>query len=599
MERRHYRNFCIIAHIDHGKSTLADRLLEHTHTIPKEKMIDQILDDMDLERERGITIKSHAIRMKYDYNGQNYILNLIDTPGHVDFTYEVSRSLAACEGAILLVDASQGIEAQTISNLYLALDNDLEIIPVINKIDLPNIQAEQVKKDLADLLGVSEQKILEISAKEDIGINLLLDAIIQYVPPPKYEDIDYTTALIFDSKYDKYRGVIVYVRVFCGELRIGMHIKLFASGKEYVIEELGYLELDREKSERLTAGEVGYIFAGIKDVRDAKVGDTITSLENPALHPLAGFRHPKPMVFSGIYPLNGEDYEDLKDALAKLQLNDASLTYEKENSLALGYGFRCGFLGLLHLEIFKERLDREYNIPIISTMPSVEFIVIRKNGEQITIDNPFQMPSEDEIADIKEPIMECEIITPPEYIGNIVQLARQKRGIQKEIEYLDKNRMLIYYEFPLIEIIFDFYDKLKSVTRGYASFDYHYKEYRSAPLVRVDILVNKEKVDAMSFITHRDKAYEWGKNITEKLSEVIPKHLFTIPIQASSCSRIIARSTIKALRKNVTAKCYGGDITRKKKLLERQKKGKKRMREIGKVRIPQDAFLAVLKAERA
>ncbi|RLC46652.1 MAG: elongation factor 4, partial [Candidatus Cloacimonadota bacterium] len=456
-----------------------------------------------------------------------------------------------------------------------------------------------VKKDLADLLGVSEQKILEISAKEDIGINLLLDAIIQYVPPPKYEDIDYTTALIFDSKYDKYRGVIVYVRVFCGELRIGMHIKLFASGKEYVIEELGYLELDREKSERLTAGEVGYIFAGIKDVRDAKVGDTITSLENPALHPLAGFRHPKPMVFSGIYPLNGEDYEDLKDALAKLQLNDASLTYEKENSLALGYGFRCGFLGLLHLEIFKERLDREYNIPIISTMPSVEFIVIRKNGEQITIDNPFQMPSEDEIADIKEPIMECEIITPPEYIGNIVQLARQKRGIQKEIEYLDKNRMLIYYEFPLIEIIFDFYDKLKSVTRGYASFDYHYKEYRSAPLVRVDILVNKEKVDAMSFITHRDKAYEWGKNITEKLSEVIPKHLFTIPIQASSCSRIIARSTIKALRKNVTAKCYGGDITRKKKLLERQKKGKKRMREIGKVRIPQDAFLAVLKAERA
>lgn len=599
MLNEYIRNFSIIAHIDHGKSTLADRLLEHTHTIPKDKMIDQILDDMDLERERGITIKSHAIRMKYDYNGQNYILNLIDTPGHVDFTYEVSRSLAACEGAILLVDASQGIEAQTISNLYLALDNDLEIIPVINKIDLPNIQAEQVKKDLADLLGVSEQKILEISAKEDIGINLLLDAIIQYVPPPKYEDIDYTTALIFDSKYDKYRGVIVYVRVFCGELRIGMHIKLFASGKEYVIEELGYLELDREKSERLTAGEVGYIFAGIKDVRDAKVGDTITSLENPALHPLAGFRHPKPMVFSGIYPLNGEDYEDLKDALAKLQLNDASLTYEKENSLALGYGFRCGFLGLLHLEIFKERLDREYNIPIISTMPSVEFIVIRKNGEQITIDNPFQMPSEDEIADIKEPIMECEIITPPEYIGNIVQLARQKRGIQKEIEYLDKNRMLIYYEFPLIEIIFDFYDKLKSVTRGYASFDYHYKEYRSAPLVRVDILVNKEKVDAMSFITHRDKAYEWGKNITEKLSEVIPKHLFTIPIQASSCSRIIARSTIKALRKNVTAKCYGGDITRKKKLLERQKKGKKRMREIGKVRIPQDAFLAVLKAERA
>ncbi len=598
MQKEYIRNFCIIAHIDHGKSTLADRLLEHTHTIPKEKMIDQILDDMDLERERGITIKSHAIRMKYQYNGKDYILNLIDTPGHVDFTYEVSRSLAACEGALLLVDASQGIEAQTISNLYLALDNDLEIIPVINKIDLPNVQTEQVKRDLIELLGISEQEILEISAREDIGIEQLLDSIIQYIPPPKYEENAPTTALIFDSQYDKYRGVIVLVRVFNGELRIGMSIKLFATQKEHIIEEIGYLELDREKGEKLAAGEVGYIFAGIKDVREAKVGDTITSLSNPASQPLPGFRHPKPMVFSGIYPLNGEDYENLLDALAKLQLNDSALTYEKESSLALGYGFRCGFLGLLHLEIFKERLNREYDIPIISTMPSVEFIVIKKNGEQIKIDNPFQMPSEDEIAETKEPIMECEIITPPEYIGNIVQLARQRRGLQKEIEYLDENRMLIHYEFPLIEIIFDFYDKLKSVSRGYASFDYRYKEHRSAPLVKVDILVNKEKVDAMSFITHKDKAYEWGKNITEKLREVIPRHLFTIPIQASNGSRVIARSTIKALRKNVTAKCYGGDVTRKKKLLERQKEGKKRMREIGSVRIPQDAFLAVLKAER-
>jgi GTP-binding protein LepA len=596
MQKEYIRNFCIIAHIDHGKSTLADRFLEHTRTV-KSHGIDQILDNMDLERERGISIKAHPIRMQYEYKNTKYILNLIDTPGHVDFSYEVSRSIAACEGAILLVDATQGIEAQTISNLYLAMEHNLTIIPAVNKIDLAAAETERVRVDLAELIGIDEDEIFLVSAKEDIGIEPLLNAVIEKVPPSTSE-FNNTRALIFDSQYNQYRGVVVHLRVFDGELKRGDRIKFCATGAIHEIEDIGYFGLKMVSGERLSAGEVGYIIAGVKSVREAKVGDTITLADSPAEKPLSGFKNPKPMVFSGIFPMDGDDYDNLRDAIAKFQLNDASLVYEPENSQILGFGFRCGFLGLLHLEIFKERINREYGIPIISTTPSVELIVKKRNGEEIVVDNPSSMPDAGEIEYIKEPIMDCEIIVPDEYIGNIMRLANERRGIQKNMQYIDSSRVSIRYEFPLIEILFDFYDKLKSVSRGYASFDYEYKDHRISKLQKVDILVNGQKVDAMSFIVHEDKAYLWSKSIVEELGTIIPRHLFKVAIQAAIGGKIIARSTVKALRKDVTAKCYGGDITRKRKLLEKQKKGKKRMKEIGKVNIPQEAFLAVLKVNR-
>ncbi|HEX37445.1 MAG TPA: elongation factor 4 [Candidatus Cloacimonetes bacterium] len=597
MTRDTIRNFCIIAHIDHGKSTLADRFLEITKTVEKHT-VDQILDDMDLERERGITIKAHPIRMKYTYEGKEYILNLIDTPGHVDFSYEVSRSIASCEGAILLVDATQGIEAQTLSNLYIALDYNLEIIPVINKIDLPAANIERRIHELANLLGVDEGEVLATSAKVGTGAEEILKEVIKKVPPPS-SNINETRALIFDSQYNQYRGVVVHIRLFDGCLKRGDEIMFFSTKKKYEIEDIGYFSMKMEQCKKLEFGEVGYIIAGIKGVREAKVGDTLTLAKNPASKPLPGFKNPKPMVFSGIYPLDGDDYNNLRDALAKFQLNDSSFAYEPENSAILGFGFRCGFLGMLHLEIFKERINREYDIPIISTTPSVIFNVIMNNGDVKKIDNPSQMPDEADIDYIEEPIMACEILVPSDYIGNIMQLAQERRGIQKHMEYIDEDRVSIEYEFPLIEILYDFYDKLKSVSRGYASFDYEYKEHRRSEVVKVDILVNGNRVDSMSFMTHADKAYAWGKSITEELSNIIPRHLFKVAIQAAIGSRIIARSTINAMRKNVTAKCYGGDITRKRKLLEKQKKGKKRMKEIGQVSIPQEAFLAVLKADRS
>ena len=590
------RNFSIIAHIDHGKSTLADRFLEITGIL-KEHKFSQVLDDMDLEREKGITIKSHAITMPYKYKGKKYYLNLIDTPGHVDFSYEVSRSLAACEGALLLVDASQGIEAQTMSNLYLAMENDLEIIPVINKIDLPKADVEGTIHDIETNIGLDN--IFAISAKTGEGVQELLDAIIELIPPPQGDLDKPTKALIFDSYYDGYRGVVILVRVFDGKFKKNDMIKLFSTGKEYKIEELGHLELIKEPAEEITAGEIGYIIANIKEVSQARVGDTVTLAKNPCEAPLEGFKEPKPMVYSGIFPLNGEDYENLKDSIEKLKLNDASLVYEPENSLALGFGFRCGFLGMLHLEIVKERLLREYNLPIIATTPSVKFKVFYTDGTEKMIYNPAEMPDPVKIEHIEEPVMDVEIIVPSEFIGNVIKLSQERRGIQKDMQYIDDKRVSIHYEMPLIEIIFDFYDKLKSVTKGYASLDYSFSKFVVSDIVKVDILINGEKVDAMSFMCHESKAHSWGKSVTEKLKEVIPRHLFKIALQASIGSKIIARSTINALRKNVTAKCYGGDITRKRKLLEKQKEGKKRMREIGSVSVPQEAFLEVLKAERS
>ncbi len=561
-------------------------------------MVAQILDDMDLERERGITIKSHAIRMEYKVDGKTYILNLIDTPGHVDFSYEVSRSLASCDGALLLVDASQGIEAQTMSNLYLAMDNDLEVIPVINKIDLPKADVEGTEHDIIENIGIGSEHIFRISAKDGTGIEELMKGIVDYVPAPQGEPEKPAKALIFDSYFDKYRGVIVLIRMFEGVLKQDDTIKLFSTANEYSIEEIGYLSLKHQKTRQLAAGEVGYIIANIKEVADARVGDTITTARNGCQKPMPGFEEPKPMVYSGVFPLDKEDHENLREALGKLKLNDAALTYEPESSLALGFGFRCGFLGMLHLEIVKERLLREYNVPIITTTPSVRFNVNLANGTQKVIYNPVDMPDPAHIENIEEPFMDVEIIVPADYVGNIMKLVQERRGIQKDIQYIDEKRMSIHYEMPLIEIIFDFYDKLKSVSRGYASMDYTFKEYRISDVVKVDILINGDKVDAMSFICHADKAYQWGKSVTEKLKEVIPKHLFKIALQASIGSKILARSTITALRKNVTAKCYGGDITRKRKLLEKQKEGKKRMKEIGNVNVPQEAFLEVLKADR-
>jgi GTP-binding protein LepA len=598
MKQENIRNFCIIAHIDHGKSTLADRLLEETHVIDKNKMVAQILDDMDLEREKGITIKSHAIRLPYRYQGEDYVLNLIDTPGHVDFSYEVSRSLASCEGALLLVDAAQGIEAQTMSNMYLAMENDLEIVPVVNKIDLPQADIEGTEHDLMELLGADPEHIQKVSGKTGLNVDLLLEGIVKYIPAPKGKIDAPPQALIFDSYFDKYRGVIVLVRIFEGSLKKGDQIKLMANGKEFGIEEIGYLGIKQIPTGGLTSGEVGYIIANIKDIGDARVGDTITLAKGGCTGSLPGFQEPKPMVYSGIFPINGEDYEDLVEAMGKLKLNDASLIYEKENSLALGYGFRCGFLGMLHLEIVKERFLREYDLPIIATTPSVKFIIKMKNGEERIVYNPVDFPDPTHIDYIEEPIMDTEIIVPTDYIGSIMKLAQDRRGVQKDMQYIDPKRVALHYEMPLIEIIFDFYDKLKTVSRGYASLDYAFKKYQRSNVAKIDILVNGEKVDALSFICHEDKAYSWGKAVTETLSEEIPRHLFKIAIQASIGAKIIARSTVNAMRKDVLAKCYGGDISRKRKLLEKQKKGKKKMKEIGSVNVPQEAFLAVLKANR-
>ncbi len=592
------RNFCIIAHIDHGKSTLADRLLELTGTVSQRDMQDQVLDSMDLERERGITIKSHAIRMKYHADdGQEYIFNLIDTPGHVDFTYEVSRALKACEGAVLVVDAAQGIEAQTISNLYLALDSDLEIIPVLNKVDLPSAHPDVVAMSIENLIGEPAEDVLRISAKTGEGVHELLEALVQRVPPPKGDPEAPLKALIFDSIFNQYRGAIAYVRVFEGTLNKRQGMRFMVTRQEYNAEEIGILKLGMEPVQELRAGEVGYVIGSIKDVRDTRVGDTITHAKNPALEPIAGFREVKPMVFSGVYPTSADDFEDLRASLERLQLNDASLTYEPETSVALGFGFRVGFLGLLHMEIIQERLDREFNLDIITTVPNVKYEVTMTDGEVRVVENPNKVPTGSEKDFISEPYVKAEIITPTEYIGNLMKLCQERRGLYVNQTYLDSERVNLEYELPLAEIVFDFYDKLKSLSRGYASFDYEFDEYRRSDLVKLDVLINGDPVDALSTIVHRDKAYEMGRKLTSKLKELIPRQMFEVAIQAAIGSRVIARTTVKAARKDVTAKCYGGDITRKRKLLEKQKEGKKRMKQVGSVDVPQEAFLAVLSME--
>ncbi len=593
------RNFCIIAHIDHGKSTIADRFLERTGTItPREMKFNQVLDDMELEQERGITIKLHAIQMHYRArDGQEYTLNLIDTPGHVDFSYEVSRSLAACEGAILVVDASQGVEAQTISNLYLAIDAGLEIIPVINKIDLPSAMIDTVRLQIRDLIGCKDEDIIPASAKANIGVDEILEAVVARIPPPVGDPSKPLRALIFDSVFDAYRGSVVYIRVFDGTLREREKVKFFHNGKSFEAEEVGILGMKKVRTGELTAGNVGYLIAGIRDVHDTKVGDTITTVANPAAEPLAGYKDVKPMVFSGVYPTNAEDFEDLRSSIEKLQLNDSSLVYEPETSTALGFGFRCGFLGLLHMEIVQERLEREYNQSIINTVPNVEYRVTKTNSQVVLVDNPSFMPSLGEIDTVEEPFIKAQIIVPTEYLGNIMKLCMDRRGVYKNTTYLDPTRADIHYEMPLSEIIFDFYDKLKSTTRGYASFDYEFLEFRESDLVKLDILLNGESVDAFSTIVHRDKAHEWGKKLCVKLRKLIPRQMFEVAIQAAIGSKVVSRETITAMRKNVLAKCYGGDITRKRKLLEKQKEGKRRMKQVGRVEIPQEAFLAVLSME--
>jgi GTP-binding protein LepA len=592
------RNFSIIAHIDHGKSTLADRLLELTGTVPQRQMVEQVLDDMPLERERGITIKSHAIQMRYNArDGNDYTLNLIDTPGHVDFTYEVSRSLAACEGALLVVDASQGVEAQTVSNAYMAIDAGLEIIPIVNKIDLSSAMIDTVKGEIINLLGCKDEEIILASAKANIGIDAILEAIVQRIPPPSGDAAAPTRALIFDSVFDAYRGSIVYLRVFDGILEEKNRVMFFSNGKVFEAEEVGILELERVRTGKLSAGDVGYLIPGAKDVHDTKVGDTVTSASQPAKDPLPGYKLVKPMVFAGLYPSNSEEFEVLRDSLEKLRLNDASLLFEPETSGALGFGFRCGFLGLLHMEIVQERLEREYNQSLITTVPNVEYRVTKRNHEIVAVDNPALMPPIGEVEKIEEPFVEAQIITPAEYIGNLMRLCTDRRGVYKTTEYLDPTRALIRYELPLSEIIFDYYDKLKSLSRGYASFDYEFLEYRESQLVKLDILLNGEPVDALSTIVHRSKAHDWGKRLCSKLRKLIPRQMFEVVIQAAIGSKVIARDTISAMRKNVLAKCYGGDITRKRKLLERQKEGKKRMKQVGRVEVPQEAFLAVLAME--
>jgi len=592
------RNFCIIAHIDHGKSTIADCLLEKTHTITAREAKAQLLDNLDLERERGITIKSHAIQMKYKAeDGKDYILNLIDTPGHVDFSYEVSRSLAACEGAILVVDAAQGVEAQTISNLYMAIDAGLEIIPVINKIDLPSAMVDVVKHQIIDLIGCKEEEILLSSAKAKIGFEAILEAVVNKIPAPKGDPNAPLQALIFDSVFDAYRGAIAFIRIFNGTLKEKDMITFFVNDKNYLAEEIGTLGLNRIKGKELSAGNVGYLIASIKDVHDTKVGDTVTHAKNGAHEPLPGYKDIKPMVYSGLYPTNSDDFEDLRDALDKFRLNDSALSYIPETSAALGFGFRCGFLGMLHMEIVQERLEREYNQSIVTTLPNVEYNVYLKTGELVVVDNPADMPVAGDILRVEEPYVRAQIVTPSEYVGAIMKLAMEKRGIYRNTTYIDPTRADISYEFPLSEIIFDFFDKLKSISRGYASLDYEFIGYRESDLIKLDILLNGEKVDALSIIVHSKKAFDWGRKVTSKLKDLIPRQMFEIAVQASIGSKVIARTNIKALRKNVLAKCYGGDITRKRKLLEKQKEGKKRMKQVGNVEIPQEAFLAVLQIE--
>ncbi len=592
------RNFCIVAHIDHGKSTIADCILEKTGAVTEREAKAQVLDDLDLERERGITIKSHAIQMHFKSKDKNdYIFNLIDTPGHVDFSYEVSRSLAACEGAVLVVDAAQGVEAQTISNLYLAVEAGLEIIPVINKIDLPSAEIDKVKNQIIDLIGCEEDEILLVSAKTKVGIEELLERIVVKVPPPKGDPELPLQALIFDSIFDAYRGAIAYIRIFNGKVKTNDKLKFFAAKKEMEAEEIGILGLRKVKVDVLEAGNVGYLIAGVKDVHDTKVGDTITLAKSGAAKPLPGYKVVKPMVYSGLYPTLSDDFEDLRDALEKFKLNDSALVYQPETSAALGFGFRCGFLGMLHMEIVQERLLREYNQSIITTLPNVEYLVFNKKNEEITVDNPAEMPQIGDVERIEEPYMKAQIVCPSEYVGNIMKLAMDKRGIYKNTTYIDPTRADLQFEFPLSEIIFDFYDKLKSSTRGYASFDYEYIDYRESDLVKLDILLNNEPVDALSMIVHRDKAYDWGRKVCSKLKELIPRQLFEISIQAAIGTKVISKSVVKALRKNVLAKCYGGDITRKRKLLEKQKEGKRRMKQVGNVEIPQEAFLALLQID--
>ena len=597
--KKFIRNFSIIAHIDHGKSTLADRLIEMTGVLSKREMENQVLDNMDIERERGITIKSQAVRMKYRAkDGNDYELNLIDTPGHVDFNYEVSRSLAACDGAVLVVDSSQGVEAQTLANVYLAIDNDLEILPVINKIDLPNARPEEVKKEIEDIIGIQAQDAPCISAKSGLNVDQVLERIVTDLPAPTGDETAPLKALIFDSIYDNYKGAIAYVRIKDGTVKVGDEMILMSSGKSFTITEVGYFEPGKyAPSNDLKAGEVGYIAASIKSLQDVRVGDTITLKEGPAQEPLPGYKKVNPMVYCGIYPIDGSDYENLKVALEKLKLNDAALEYEPETSGALGSGFRCGFLGLLHLEIIEERLDREFDLSLITTSPSVIYKIHKTDGTVLDLYNPSDMPTPNEIDYMEEPMVQAEIITPKEYVGGIMEICQNRRGTYIDMKYLDATRVNLIYEMPLNEIIYDFFDTLKSKTKGYASFDYEFKEYRRSDLVKLDIWVNGEGVDALSFIVHRDSSYEKGKKMVEKLKDVIPRQLFIIPLQAVIGGKIIARETISAMRKDVLAKCYGGDITRKKKLLEKQKRGKKKMRQIGNVEIPQEAFLSVLKLD--
>jgi GTP-binding protein LepA len=598
MQQSHIRNFSIIAHIDHGKSTLADRLLEVTGALTQREMTEQVLDKLDLERERGITIKLQAVRLNHKAkDGQEYTLNLIDTPGHVDFTYEVSRSLVACEGALLIIDAAQGIEAQTLANVYLALENNLEIIPVINKIDLPNADVEKAKRELEDIIGIPGDEAILISAKEGIGIEDVLDAVVERIPPPGGQKDAPLRALIFDSHYDPYRGAVAYIRVMEGEIRERMKIKLMSNGKIFEVADVGAFLPQMTRTGSMAAGEVGYIVAGVKNVKDTRVGDTITAAERPAAEPLPGYRKANPMVFCGLYPVDSNEYEDLRDALDKLNLNDSALVFEPETSEALGFGFRCGFLGLLHMEIIQERLEREYKLSLITTAPNVVYHVNLNNGDRVPIDNPARLPRSVDIASIEEPYVTARVIVPNQYVGAVMELCQDKRGVFGNMEYLDTTRVMLTYEMPLSEIVFDFFDLLKSRTRGYASFDYELHGYQVSKLVKVDVLINGEALDALSFIAHVDRAYQRGRDLAGKLKELIPRQMFEVPIQATIGQKIIARETIKAMRKNVLDKCYGGDISRKRKLLEKQKAGKKRMKQVGNVEIPQEAFMAVLSIE--
>ena len=599
MDRSRIRNFCIIAHIDHGKSTLADRLLERTETLGAEQMQAQVLDSMDLERERGITIKAHAVRMQYrSTDGEEYQLNLIDTPGHVDFAYEVSRSLAACEGAILVVDATQGVEAQTVSNLLLAMDHDLAIIPCVNKIDVAGADVAAVEQQILDLIGGDRDEILPISAKEGTGVEAVLAAVVERIPAAGGSAEAPLRALVFDSLYDNFRGVICFIRIVDGSLRRGQRVRFHSTGREYEVEEIGILRLGRFAAEEMGTGEVGYLIAGVRDLGEARVGDTVMEAEGSGrIEPLPGYRPLKPMVFSGLFPVDADAHADLRGALERLRLNDAAFTFEPENSPALGFGFRCGFLGLLHMEIVQERIDREYRIDLITTLPNVRYEVLRTDGSMLEVDNPAHLPPPGEIDEIREPILEAQMLVPTEYIGPVMQVCNERRGSYRNTEYLDASRAILHYDLPLAEVVVDFYDRLKSVSRGYASFDYEQKEMRAGPLVRLDILINGDLLDALAVIIHRDKAYEWGRRLCSKLKELIPRQMFEVAIQAAIGNKIISRESVKPFRKNVIAKCYGGDVTRKRKLLERQKEGKKRMKQVGSVEIPQEAFLAALQIE--